>query len=480
MKILIIQLARLGDIYMTWPIVRALVRQYPSAAIDILVRERFSSACEGIEGLRNIYQLKSAKIIERTIESVQDGIDEMGELVNELAACQYTHVYNLSFSPLSSFITYGVSKRADEVRGYTRFDDSSFALTDNISAYYFSHVGLEKSNRFHIIDLFATLVGVDLVRDDFHYPTSFSLKSPIQEKYITIQLGASNSNKTLTPFIWSRAIKHFLSYGLSYKVVLIGSQEERVLAHEIYAFNSQSDLINLMGKTSVKELFPILKNSSLHIGGDSVGIQIANLCGTPCLNLSFESVKFWETGPRARGSFVLLNMTPSNTESKEVSLSMRAILLRETLPQLIPVIEDSPCFDVNTKLIDDFEWNLLKALYLGNPFPITDDILFFKGIEKLNQTNDLIIQTLESCKLNGVARFVSILTACDQNFVAIRKLSPRVGIFIDWCLAEKIRIPPLTENEIVESYLKVHNELKVLVKPYTLDDQSQDEVKNHG
>jgi len=41
-------------------------------------------------------------------------------------------------------------------------------------------------------------------------------------------------------------------------------------------------------------------------------------------------------------------------------------------------------------------------------------------------------------------------------------------------------VPPLTEIEIVESYLKVHNELKLLMRPYLLEDNTQDEVKNHG
>ncbi len=37
MKILVLQLARLGDIYMSWPMIRAVKRKYPNAEIDIQV-----------------------------------------------------------------------------------------------------------------------------------------------------------------------------------------------------------------------------------------------------------------------------------------------------------------------------------------------------------------------------------------------------------------------------------------------------------
>ena len=45
MKILILQLARLGDIYQTWPTVRALKRTLGSdVQVDMLIRSRFAAA----------------------------------------------------------------------------------------------------------------------------------------------------------------------------------------------------------------------------------------------------------------------------------------------------------------------------------------------------------------------------------------------------------------------------------------------------
>lgn len=480
MKILIVQLARLGDVYMSWPIARALKRKYPEAELHFLVRERFAAALDGLECVNEIYKMHTPTIVEKLIESTEEASKELESFLDALLTEQYDLVVNLSFSPLSSYFAYYIGQNSQQVLGYNRFPDSSFALNDSISSYYFSQVGVDKHNRFHLIDIFASLCNVDLDPEDFAYPVRFNFNSPVKESYVTIQLGASTANKTLTPFIWARVIRNFLSANMGYKVVLIGSKEEEELIHEIYAFNSHTDIINLIGKTSVSELFPILKNSALHIGGDSLCIQITNLTNTPCLNLSFESVKFWETGPRSKGSFVLLNIQPSHVESVEVASAIRSVLTKKPLPQLIEAVASIPCYDLKFNLINDFEWDLVKALYLGGPYPMTEDMVFFRGIEKLNQTNNLIIETLQSALKAGVSKFVKILASCDEAVMGIRNISPKVSVYIDWCLAEKIKVPPLTENEIVESYLKVHTELKLLMRPYLLEDNTQDEVKNHG
>jgi heptosyltransferase III len=68
MKILIIQLARLGDIYQTWPVVRGLKRAYPTAEIHFLARKKFASACEGISEIDQLWQLDTRSILEPLIE----------------------------------------------------------------------------------------------------------------------------------------------------------------------------------------------------------------------------------------------------------------------------------------------------------------------------------------------------------------------------------------------------------------------------
>lgn len=481
MKILIVQLARLGDIYMSWPIARALKRKNSESQIHFLVREKFQMALNGLEANDKTVLFKTESILNDAVNNSDEPTFELERQLNEIKSENYDLIINLTFSPVSSYICYFLSDQKTKVLGYTRNTDSSFCLQDMISTFYYAQVGIEKFNRFHIIDIFASLCDVDLTSEDFSYPTHLTLNSPIKENYITIQLGASSKSKTLSPFIWSRVIKKFLDFNLGYKVVLLGSKEEESLSQEIFSFNSQSDIINLVGKTQLHEIFPILKSSTLHVGGDSVFVHICNLTQTPCLNLSFESVKFWETGPRSKGSFVLLNILPSNVESLEVAQAMKSVLTRKPLPQLIAYDAGVPCYSLKFNLVNDFEWALVKSLYIGDPFPVTDDLVFFKAMEKLNAVNDLVIDTLSKCLKEGSSKYVKFLDSQDAIIKGISRLSSKASIYIDWCLAEKIKVPPLTENKIVESYLRVHNELKLIMKPYLLvEEKTQEEEKNHG
>lgn len=61
MKILVLQLARFGDIYLTWPALRALRRRYPDASIHLLVRERFVAATEGLGAGIDVHVFPTAR-----------------------------------------------------------------------------------------------------------------------------------------------------------------------------------------------------------------------------------------------------------------------------------------------------------------------------------------------------------------------------------------------------------------------------------
>ena len=63
MKILILQLARLGDLYMSWPAMKALRRQYPTAEIHLMVRSSFKEAMVGNNSVNKIIELNSEKIL---------------------------------------------------------------------------------------------------------------------------------------------------------------------------------------------------------------------------------------------------------------------------------------------------------------------------------------------------------------------------------------------------------------------------------
>src|SRR6476620_12551888 len=118
MKILIIQLARLGDSYKTWKVVRAIKRTYPKAEIHFLARKKFAPACEGISEINKVWSMDTRSILEPLIEEqpvFKKSFDLLDQLLGGLDNEKFDKVINLSFSPLSSFITRGLQTKGAEV-----------------------------------------------------------------------------------------------------------------------------------------------------------------------------------------------------------------------------------------------------------------------------------------------------------------------------------------------------------------------------
>ena len=107
MKILIIQLARLGDILMTWPQVRALRELHPDAQINMLVRPRFKQATEGLRELNRALEFPVADIFEPLFDeplNVSSSLEVVDSLIESLKGENYDWIINSTLSPASSYL----------------------------------------------------------------------------------------------------------------------------------------------------------------------------------------------------------------------------------------------------------------------------------------------------------------------------------------------------------------------------------------
>ncbi|MCB0368401.1 MAG: glycosyltransferase family 9 protein, partial [Bdellovibrionales bacterium] len=125
MKILIVQLARLGDIYISWPIARALKRKHTNAEIHFLVRDKFHRALVGLEACDKCLVFKTQDVIEKAIENPDDPTIELAQQLDIIKNEDYDLIINLTFSPVSSFMCYYLQSLKTKVLGYTRNIDSS-------------------------------------------------------------------------------------------------------------------------------------------------------------------------------------------------------------------------------------------------------------------------------------------------------------------------------------------------------------------
>lgn len=406
-------------------------------------------------------------------------MNHVSEFIHQLKSENYDKVINVSFSPLSSYLTHAVAAEKTHVCGYTRFSDGSFNCSDAISLFFYDQVGEDRSNRFHVTDLLAAMVDVDLVETDFASPIKdFCFSHACHpEKTVLLHVGASQKKKSLAGFQWGRVVKSFLQMAPQCEVALIGSPQETYLAEEIMAHNPEGKVVSYVGKTRVPEIFDLLKNSHSLMACDSMALHMADLTKTPCFNLSFKSVNFWETGPLTLGSVVYRCEAPETINTLEIAERWARFVKGESISDVFKVHKSMPRYQGSTSVENDFQWNLLQALYTNEPFPVAEDLLFCECIEKVYQLNDLLIENLKMIREKDFSHSQTLLSQTENTMMTVARFHPAMAILLRWYRGRKIKVAPGGRHEIIDQYLKVHLEFRSILKVYLWSDSDLTDLK---
>lgn len=470
MKILILQLARLGDIYQSWPAIRGLRRKYPQATIDVLTRPRFVAALDGLESINEKMVLPTQDLLSPLVQVEMDikaAYAATSGYVDGLKTRNYDWIINFSFSPFSSYLSHSLTGLNTRVSGYTRHSDGFLSIPDDMSAYFYAQVGLDKPNRFHLAEIFATLAEVDLEASDWQAPKIPN--NAVEACPIVIHIGASEAKKQVSPHKWASIINHLgKAQGAKRKVALIGAKSEEALAETILSSIPSDSAVSFVGKTSLSETFSLIQKAQVLVGPDSAPMHMASLTGTPCVNISLGNVNFWETGPRSAGSCILRAQDEADVASDRVTAVIEKVLKKEKQDlSVITVQEGTPCYRAFTPKGQEFEWRFLKAIYMGEEFPETDADLFFDGVEKLADINSLMIDQMIAIEKGGdLAKSAPIIDRGEEIIEAIGKLVPALAILVRWYQTEKIRQGPGEPQQILARSLEIQRTLQKVLDVY--------------
>jgi heptosyltransferase-3 len=506
-KILVLQLARLGDVFQTWPALRSLNRA--GCEVHLLVRPRFKAATKGLKAVHQVHEFKTDEVLGPVLTRGKSGLvgsmAALDQLLANLDAQKFDRIINLSFSPLSSWITYDLEMRsflrgkAVMSVGYTRHADGSLAIPDDASAYFFAQVGSRSSafpdealNRIPLPRLFSTIASAavpeaELKIEDWCGPEK-AVRLPEalipRGKFVAIHIGASTPDKTLDAASWSQIIQR-LHGKTNLDFVLLGSPEERAKSEDIYQRVlanglSARHLANAVGCTNVEELFPILERSEILIAGDSALIHVASLVGTKVLNLSSRSVSHWETGPLSPGSRIVVYGGAAPTIDLVVSEAV-AMVSGESQTAADRTIK-SPLEEIPTVTNDahsDFLWSFVSGLYMGTPFGIPEDSKFAQAVEQWLEIADVEQCQLEALsaifarveedendqegKHKSVKTIASVLDRVDDLANLIVGAEPRLAPLARWLNTEKSRLGPLAQADLVQKHREINLQLRTVL-----------------
>lgn len=459
MKTLILSLARFGDILTTLPTLKAYKRENPDHELVLMVRKRFSEVTKAFSFVDQIIEFDTQFILSPSLfsnDGYRDSIVRLAKFISEVKAQGFTKIINFSYSPFSSFLTNALANENTRIVGYKRYRDGHLELPDEWTAYFYAQVGVARSNRIHLFELFANTLGVSLSEEDWNLTPVQNSISNLKRRYIVIHLGASEKGKTYPITQWQEVINS-ISAAWNGDIVLIGSSNESELGDRL---QNNEAVINLIGKTQFSDLISIVSKSELLLGADSAPIHIASLTNIPTLNLSCEYVNLFETGPRSPGSRILYKNKIEDISSDHVSA--------EALRMLSGGLPTYATFYINSQrdILDlknhqePLAWQLIKYLYFGQHAPQSRDIEYASGLINLYDVNQLVIEQLyilQRSPKDTIA--LSLLKRSDEIMRAIERSSEELGVIVRWFEAEKIKIAPGGIKSVLEKTFICHKEL---------------------
>lgn len=455
MKILLVQLTRLGDVLTTLPVAKALKRSYPGSEVHILVRSKFAQGTVNLSELDRVIEWDSRELIKPVLtmdtgEGIAESIKVLKGRVEALRQENYDQVINLSYSPSSSFISYLIGQSGAVVRGYTRTSDLFLHIPDLGSQYFRAQVGVKKSNRLHVVDLMGWTAGVEVLEEDLRSGNRDQV-----EKYVVCHMGASDPGKSWMPYSWYALIRRVVDQ-LKIKVILIGSPGEAKDAEQMAKIVSSPLLDNRVGRTSVTELKDLIQKAALYVGCDSGPLHVANLANCPSLNLSVGNVRFWETGPTVAGSRVLVSEKPASLLSDRVFDHVEAMLTDQATQDEISFFRCNGTEGIRYGLIGEESpvpdsWDMVEWLYFGSDRkPLGDDSIY--ALRQLREAAELANTMLEAFRKNpDNTQPLSILEQVDAFINVVEATVPQLSPLV-WDFKTKRENNPPGSNEEILAY----------------------------
>lgn len=281
LPILVLQMQRMGDLVLSFPLLARLRGQYPDNPIWVTGEELFFKPLMELSPTATYFNYQNAPVA---------------------PGLKFHLVVNLSHRPEAAALAG--KAEAEELVGPYLDKEGALRIRGDYQLYRASLTHNNHLNRFH----WADLNSLDVIpAKRMQYTVWPKPKNPDPARIregarIGLFLGASEPAKHPDAAFWTSLTKMLLAEG--HKPALLGGETEKPLGNEV-ASALRAHPLNLCGRFNVEELAKFLGGLDLLITPDTGPMHVAVWSGTPVLNISVGPVHVWETGPFAPGHHAL-------------------------------------------------------------------------------------------------------------------------------------------------------------------------------
>ena len=284
LPVLILQMQRMGDLVLSFPLLSRLREALPGTPLWVVGEPQFFKPLLPLSPQATYFSYDSAPDLKGNV---------------------FHMVINLSFRPEAAAMARRA--RTDRLIGPWADDNGRLFIAGDWQLYRASLTHNNRYNRYHWADLNV----LDALAPDRALVDDWLKPRPILPSLVTpggaglrlgLFLGASEAEKRPNASFWAGLAKILMNAG--HKPVLLGGRAETDLGREV-AHLLGAGAPNMTGRFSVAALAQFIGELDLLVTPDTGPMHIASGLGTPVLNLSMGPVNPWETGPSAPGHHVL-------------------------------------------------------------------------------------------------------------------------------------------------------------------------------
>jgi ADP-heptose:LPS heptosyltransferase len=308
-KILVLNLTRLGDQLQTSPVIAGLKEQHPGATITVCVDRNFAAVCHGIPGVDRVWEIDLDRIghllLGGTGEELRAAYAAVEATVGALRAERFDLALNYSSSRMSAVLMGMLG--VPDTRGWMMTPDGHRLITQPWSRLFAACALVRRQAPFNLVDHYKRIAGVRggprrlafTVSAEARVRATAMLRDvdPGRGPLVAMQLGASRDVRRwpVESFV---ALGRLLVARLGARLLLCGGNGERAIASEIAAALGPS-ATDVCGRTTIPELGALLERAHILVTGDTGPMHLAVAVGTPVVGLFFGPALPADTGPYA-------------------------------------------------------------------------------------------------------------------------------------------------------------------------------------
>jgi ADP-heptose:LPS heptosyltransferase len=304
MKILILNLTRLGDLLQTSPTILGLKELHPGAAVTVAVDRNFAEVCRGLPGVDRVWELELDQLGRLLLGGAEDfraAYRMIERLVATLRAERFELAINYSSSRMSAVLMGLLGIR--DTRGWTMTADGHRLIAHRWSRLFSASALTRRQAPFNLVDCYKRVAGVTAGPRRLCYEVPESARERAREflvsngPVVAVQLGASRPSRRW-PVASFVALGRALEARIGARLLLCGASGEQAVAAELVAALG-TRAIDACGKTSIAELAALLEQADVLVTADTGPMHLAAAVGTPIVGLFFGPALPVDTGPYA-------------------------------------------------------------------------------------------------------------------------------------------------------------------------------------